>query len=157
MVDTHFEGATCAVVQAEMLARIAGEQLWEDPHNGGSYKVISASMDRMEAERRTGDGKYLDKMVFHFTETFNGGCEVKGCSQSQVFSLMDFSTNFCNLHNLYCGSMDGCPIASTDLVYKERSHTTLYNWGGMNKRTCLGKSTDSLRGAAASEQAAQQA
>ena len=33
----------------------------------------------------------------------------------QVKSVIDMSTNYCNLYNLYCGSNVGCPVAVTDL------------------------------------------
>ena len=41
------------------------------------------------------------------------------CSESQVNSVIDYSTNYCNLHSLYCNSSDGCPTAGTDLTYSE--------------------------------------
>jgi len=42
-----------------------------------------------------------------------------GCSESQLTSYADFSTNYCNLHDLYCGSSDGCKFVKSDLKYKE--------------------------------------
>lgn len=45
-----------------------------------------------------------DKMIFTFSD-FPGShpsCGIHACSESQVFSLKDFSTNYCNLRNLYC-------------------------------------------------------
>jgi len=38
-----------------------------------------------------------------------GRCVVYACSESQGFSVVDYSTNYCNLHNLYCGDEDDCP------------------------------------------------
>ncbi len=34
-----------------------------------------------------------------------GRCKVFGCSESQVFSMLDGSTNYCNLRNLVCYPM----------------------------------------------------
>ena len=73
-----------------------------DPHNGGTYSVTGETADALTGQRTTGDGKYTDK--FDFTFTGNGeGCEVEACSESQVTSVIDYSTNYCNLHVLYDG------------------------------------------------------
>lgn len=71
-----------------------------------------------------GAGTYTDKMdlMFAASGTAAGnamGCEVTACSESQVTSYADFSTNYCNLRNLYCGSDDGCPYALRDLQSHE--------------------------------------
>mmetsp|Transcript_9937 Transcript_9937/g.29219 ORF Transcript_9937/g.29219 Transcript_9937/m.29219 type:complete len:85 (-) Transcript_9937:111-365(-) len=59
-------------------------------------------------------------MDFAFAAQEDGSCEVSACSESQVFSIADFSTNYCNLHDLYCGTEDGCAMVTTeDLTYTE--------------------------------------
>lgn len=45
---------------------------------------------------------------------------VSACSESQVTSVVDYSTNYCNLHSLYCNSSSGCPTAGKDLTYTEK-------------------------------------
>ena len=71
-------------------------------------------------QRVTGDKKYTDKFDFSFSPQVGGvGCVLSACSESQVTSVLDYSTNFCNLHALYCSSADGCPTAGTDLSYSE--------------------------------------
>lgn len=40
--------------------------------------------------------RYTDKLRFDFKDVGNQ-CEISGCSASQVFSIADFSTNYCNL------------------------------------------------------------
>jgi hypothetical protein len=45
------------------------------------------------------------------------GCSLTGCSESQVFSVYDAGTNYCNSHDLFC-SDDGCHPFSK-LTYKE--------------------------------------
>lgn len=111
---------SCATVQKEMTGRASGANGWVDPHNGGTYTIDSSSSSSITAHRQSGgEGKYTDKMDFTFTD--NGtGCDVEACSESQVTSVVDYSTNYCNLHSLYCSSSDGCPTAGTDLSYTEK-------------------------------------
>ena len=45
------------------------------------------------------------------------GCSVSACSESQVFSIGDYGTNFCNIHDLYCSDAACKPI--TQLAYTE--------------------------------------
>ena len=40
----------------------------------------------LSLQRRTGDGKYTDKMKFVYAEG-DGSCDVKGCSESQAEAL----------------------------------------------------------------------
>ena len=110
----------CAIVQAEMTARISGSQegSWTDPHNSGTYTVTSSTSSFMEAQRTTGDGSYTDKLDFSFGAS-GGGCAVTACSESQVFSISDFGTNYCNLHDLWCNSADSCAGVGGDLSYSE--------------------------------------
>lgn len=79
----------------------------------------SSSSSRLELHRTTGDGKYTDKMIFSLSDNSSGGCDVVACSESQVTSVKDFSTNYCNLHDLYC-SDQGCNDASSGLKYTEK-------------------------------------
>lgn len=111
----------CSVVRNEILARISGENGWKDPHNGGTYTLQSDNGQEICGSRRTGDNKYTDLFDFFFTDDLAGqhGCHVEACSKSQVFSILDFSTNYCNLFVLYCNSTEGCPIVHQELTYKE--------------------------------------
>ena len=68
----------------------------------------------------TGDGKYTDKFIYTFASTAGStGCSVTACSESQVTSYIDYSTNYCNLKDLYCNAADGCAVATNDLTYEE--------------------------------------
>jgi hypothetical protein len=139
-----FPRTKCDAVREEILARLQGENQWKDPHNGGVYTLLSdttttvTSVDATHGSRRTGDGKYTDLFAFTFTERESVGCTVKACSESQVFSILDFSTNYCNLFNLYCNSSDGCPVVKHELEYKEEynkcSQRTKENCFGSAKR-----------------------
>jgi len=102
-----------------MVARASGENGWADPHNSGIYTFTSTSESDITGIRSTGDGKYTDKYDFHFDATSDSTCMVSACSESQVMSVLDYSTNYCNLHSLYCNSGEGCPIVGADLTYSE--------------------------------------
>jgi lipocalin len=110
---------SCDAVVKEMTDRVNGVNGWTDPHNGGTYTFTSTSPTSIEGQRVTGNLKYTDKFDFTFTES-GGGCVVDACSESQVMSVLDYSTNYCNLHSLYCSSSEGCPTAGTDLTYTEK-------------------------------------
>merc|ERR1712070_271294 len=119
--------ATCDVVQAEIEARAGGGN-WVDPHNGGIYSVLSSESGLINTQRTTnpatsvGGVLYTDKQTFELT-SIDGGCQVKGCSESQGNSVGDFSTNYCDMRNLFCGSSDGCVTAGNDFASTETSHT----------------------------------
>lgn len=112
-------GASCDVVAAEIQARVAGQAngTWYDPHNKGTYSILSVSSGVMQLKRVTGNGKYTDKITVSLSGSGNS-CTLAGCSESQVTSVADFSTNYCNVRMLYCGSSDGCKPAKTDLTSK---------------------------------------
>mmetsp|Transcript_68503 Transcript_68503/g.112553 ORF Transcript_68503/g.112553 Transcript_68503/m.112553 type:complete len:371 (-) Transcript_68503:154-1266(-) len=110
----------CEQVQAEMKARVDGQSagLWHDPHNNGTYSLIDSDKDVLDFQRVTGNKKYTDKLRFDFKDIGNK-CEISACSASQVFSIGDFSTNYCNLRMLYCSSQDGCHPVKFDFNAKE--------------------------------------
>ena len=127
-----FPRDSCAVVAEEMLARVAGTAGWKDPHTRhgpgtqGRYTLLSAepaasdgTPGAISLSRVTADGRYTDLMDVGFEAQVGGGCTVLACSESQVPSYRDMSTNFCNLHDLYCGLADGCPFALHALDYTE--------------------------------------
>jgi hypothetical protein len=119
-ITVTFPSSACSEVKTEMLNRISGKNGWVDPHKKGTYSTISGagSTDMlMKTKRLTGNKKYTDLQDFTFA-TSGSGCVVEACSESQVMSYLDYSTNYCNLHDLYCGSADGCPFI-TDLQYTE--------------------------------------
>merc|ERR1712070_1019908 len=106
-------------------ARASGD--WVDPHNGGIYSVLSSSNGIINTQRTTnpatsvGGTVYTDKQTFELM-TVDGGCQIKGCSESQGASVGDFSTNYCDMRNLFCGSSDGCVTAGNDFASTETSH-----------------------------------
>jgi len=120
---TSTAAADCDTVKAEMQARVDGENGWYDQHNRGTYSVENYGGD-LAFSRRTGDGKYTDKMTFVFTDQ-GGSCKIEGCSESQVFSILDMSTNYCEQKLLYCGSDEGCNVANSDFTHTEDEKDTM--------------------------------
>jgi len=120
---TSTANSDCDTVKAEMLARVNGENGWYDQHNRGTYTQQSYGGD-LSFSRLTGDGKYTDKMNFVFTDQ-GGKCKIEGCSEAQVFSIADFSTNYCEQKLLYCGSDEGCNVANSDFTHTEDEKRTM--------------------------------
>ena len=60
-------------------------------------------------------------MTVEFLPGLDGAsCFTQMCSESQVFSIGDFDTNYCNLRNVYCNVADGCELSDgIDLEYEE--------------------------------------
>lgn len=116
----------CTTVISEINLRLTSPT-WVDPHNHGTYTQLSSSRISsnhilVKGSRLTGDGKYTDLFTFYTTDKNSSSqpqCEVNACSESQVFSILDFSTNYCNLRNLYCNSQDGCSPVQYELDYEE--------------------------------------
>jgi len=127
-MTVSFASASCEVVKTEIVARLKGTDGWQDPHNRGTYALLETESSQSSSGRLTirglrvtGDGKYTDKFGFNLMPIEDGkGCELSACSQSQVLSVLDDSTNYCNLRSLYCNPSDGCEIVYAELVYKEK-------------------------------------
>merc|ERR1712048_986836 len=83
----------------------------------------------------SGNRKYTDKMTFSLFDE-NGKCSIQACSASQVFSVADFSTNYCNLRMLYCGSSEGCKPVKHDFVTEEMKVSTSTG-AGHDQAACL--------------------
>lgn len=112
----------CNDVREEIAARIASVD-WIDPHNQGIYSLLdSESQDILSGKRLSGNKKYTDLFDFTFLNLADSsGCTVEACSESQVTSILDFDTNYCNLHNLYCNSEnENCQVISHELSYSEQ-------------------------------------
>ena len=115
-VSIEFKNS-CTEVQSEVRNRVNGVGGWTGPHNNGTYTLIAETAKLIELSRLTGDGKYTDLINFAF-EASGSGCSVKACSESQVYSIGDAGTNFCNIHDLYC-TEEGCNPIKSGLKYEE--------------------------------------
>jgi len=80
------------------VARVAGivKGTWHD-HNNDIYAILGRKARELSMQRRTGSGKYTNKLMFMFEEMSRSKCKVQGCSESQVTSVADCSTNYYNL------------------------------------------------------------
>jgi hypothetical protein len=133
-MEIAFQSTDCKLVKEEITSRMAGGNGWTDPHNHGTYELDSDIHDILKGSRETGDKKYIDFFELTFSQNEEGDCIVEACSESQVTSVIDFSTNYCNLHNLYCSSAsDGCPVVKHDLKYVEKYR----NCGQRDSKQCL--------------------
>ena len=71
-----------------------------------------------------------------FTLTPSGSsCAMKACSTSETTSISDFSTNYCNVHNLYCDTADGCKPATKDIAVTESA--VCASSGQSDSKACL--------------------
>ena len=136
-LDVDF-AATCEAVREEITARIDGFEGWRCPksHPGRYSRAASESNGKIRGRRTTGAGAVPPGFGKSFTDAFGfvftpfvrhneplghrdastpPACHVQACSESQGGSLCDYSTNYCNLRNLYCGAADGCHVAKHEL------------------------------------------
>merc|ERR1712241_1250855 len=145
MEVTATASASCDDVKAEIQARASAQGGWKDPHNGGIYSVLSSDGNVIKTQRTTNPAKsvggkmYTDKQNFELTAV-GGQCQIKACSESQGTSFADFSTNYCDIRNLYCGSADGCKPVSSDFTSKEVEVKPSFG-AGHDFGKCIVKST----------------
>jgi len=131
---------SCEKVREEIIARVSAQgQDWQDPHNGGTYKLLSSNAGILELSRTTAKGNYTDKMVLTLNELQDDAqCAIEACSESQVTSVADFSTNYCNLRMLYCSSADGCKTVMNEFNVEEQKVTPSLG-AGKDPQACLVK------------------
>ena len=133
--------AGCDKVMQEVRDRVNRINGWYDAHNNGTYTLLGESSEVFNQyvfnlKRVTGDGKYTDLVNMDFKSGYPGCCSVTSCSESQVFSVADFSTNYCNQFLLLCGSADGCRFSGLDTTYIEKKVTT-FSAASTNKNDCF--------------------
>lgn len=108
---------SCEKVMAEMVARAQGKGGWVDPHNAGKYTILEQGSNRLLTQRTTnpktsvGGKVYTDKQLFNLSPKGDDACDIQACSESQGTSVYDFSTNYCDIHNLYCDDAVCKPFA----------------------------------------------
>jgi len=136
MQITTTAAASCSTVLSEMRARVNGQYgSWHDPHNNGTYAAQSYG-GTFSASRLTGNGKYTDKMIFTLTAASTASCKIEACSRSQVFSIADGGTNYCDLKMLYCGSADGCKPVAYDFAVGAET-TSKFSQSTVDLSACL--------------------
>jgi len=115
----------CDVVAELVFSRVTSD--WVDPHNGGNYTLLSDNrpstilMSRAAgSQAKTPKGpNYDDQVKFTFLPT-DGGCQVRACSESHVTSVIDFGTNYCNMHDLICKDPEYCGKTPSNYSYTEK-------------------------------------
>lgn len=107
----------CSDVKEEAERRIQGKDGWVDPKSHpGKYLLLGSEPTKTMAQRTTGDGSnYVDKFTFTYTDVEGKGCLVTGCSVAQSTSYYDYSTNYCNMHNVLCGKTENCKVSRHDI------------------------------------------
>ena len=114
---------SCSEVHQEIGNRVNGQpNLWHDPHNNGSYAFVGdQNGDNVAFLRTSGSGSkvvYIDSVNFAFTHSSDDqSCVVRATSDSQVFSILDFGTNFCNINNLYSSDSQCRPFKKLTYTY----------------------------------------
>jgi cathepsin D len=138
MQVTTTAATSCDKVEAEIKARVNGQSnnAWHDPHNNGKYTLQNYG-GTVSTSRLTGDGKYTDKQIFTLTPDGNN-CKIEACSRSQVTSLLDMGTNYCDVKMLFCGKADGCkPVVNDFSVGSEQ--TKAFAQASVDLKKCLVK------------------
>ncbi|XP_070566687.1 uncharacterized protein [Ptychodera flava] len=105
-VDWTFE-LPCQEVHDRIVSQM---QKWKGPENcesGGEkclYELTSSDGGAITGKHTTPVNKYVDSLRFILDES-DGLCKVKGTSSSDLdYAYLDYSTNYCNLHNLIEGA-----------------------------------------------------
>ncbi|CAG7825685.1 unnamed protein product [Allacma fusca] len=77
------------------------------------YGLDSLNGNTLKATHTTPVKRYVDDLTFSFyPNTATSGCNVVGHSESRVwYAILDYGTNYCNLHNL----VDGAGLQSDEL------------------------------------------
>lgn len=132
---TTTAATSCDKVEAEIKARVAGQySAWHDPHNNGTYSLQNYG-GTISTSRLTGDGKYTDKQIFTLTDS-GSSCMIEACSRSQVTSILDMGTNYCDLKMLLCGSKDGCKPVTNDYTTGPET-TEKFSSASVDMSACL--------------------
>jgi len=148
-IDPHNQGTYT------MINDFTGVQRLSSMIDPRTNKMI-ADAGTMRLERKTGkgtymlsdkvalqfaaSGKYTDVMMFSFADRPGKfQCQITACSESQVNSYLDLSTNYCNIRNLYCGKEDGCPVAGQDIGEYREALRSFSRGAGKDKSRCIVK------------------
>lgn len=98
----------CTVIKDAIVKQI---NIWSTPNNckdGGEkclYKLKEVTADQITATHSTPVKHYIDDLTFTFKANGSELCNVEGYSTSELwYAVLDFGTNYCNLHNLITGA-----------------------------------------------------
>jgi hypothetical protein len=89
------------------------------------YQLVSQTDTELKTTHTTPVKKYVDDQTFSF-QTTTGGCSVQGYSTSETwYAVLDYGTNYCNLHNLITGK----PFLGFSFSFVKVMHATQFNNG----------------------------
>ncbi|XP_062509352.1 uncharacterized protein LOC134185556 [Corticium candelabrum] len=120
-----FPKTSCANVSTALIKQMKMWHTDKGCENGGEEKCLytfkSFQGNVMKATHETPVHHYADDQTYTFTNESSGGCDVQGFSTSEVwYAYLDYSTNYCNMHNLLTGSgLDKMP------GFQEKSSTSV--------------------------------
>merc|ERR1711916_42033 len=96
-----FPSTSCKDASAAIVASI-NSMTHSDCGSGEKclYTLLSSSEARIKARHETPKKHYTDTMTFEFSGS-GSSCEVSAFSSSDTwYAILDFGTNYCNLHNV---------------------------------------------------------
>ena len=108
-VTYQFNDINCQSVQTSLIRQFA---LWNNTNCGSGksihqrcrYALKSQSSNLITATHTTPLKLYIDDMMFKFSDA-DDKCTIKAFSTSTVwYAVLDFGTNYCNIHNIIFGS-----------------------------------------------------
>ncbi|XP_077979111.1 uncharacterized protein LOC144434525 [Glandiceps talaboti] len=109
---------SCISVKTQVVDQIKEWTGDDNCQEGGQkclYELIYANETFIEATHTTPVNRYIDDMTFelHLDDAI---CYVKGFSRSRLwYALLDYGTNYCNLHNIIEGAgLDKVPGYTED-------------------------------------------
>ena len=121
-LEWDFAATSCDIVLGKLVQQI---QKWNGPNNcqqGGEkclYDLVSSAPNTITATHTTPKKNYVDSLTMTFSskQSYNfdseiitfekdpSGCSVMAHSRSNTwYAILDYGTNYCNLHNLVVGA-----------------------------------------------------
>ncbi len=122
-LDVTFKGQSCHDVYtklSEVITKYEGGDV-----GAGVYAFVDKVDDTyIWTTRTTPVHKYVDDIGFEFA-TSGSDCQVKAKSRSETLSYYDYSTNYCNMWNVFNGSESAFNIDKVhDCQYPASDPTT---------------------------------
>ncbi|XP_065835010.1 uncharacterized protein [Oscarella lobularis] len=134
ILSWSFPNTNCSFVNVALVSQIKN---WGMNTPCGStekcrYQLKSSSSKKLKLTHSTPVRNYTDCIEFSFFPKKKFGCEVYGFSISEIwYALLDFGTNYCNMHNLLTGA--GLDKARGFVEKTDNSICTEYTTANCNK------------------------
>ncbi|XP_076473025.1 uncharacterized protein LOC143302300 [Babylonia areolata] len=111
-IDWNWPQNDCLFVKTKIIDQIGK---WNNTNCSETekcrYGLVSQNETQVKATHTTPVKLYVDDMTFTFNPGKSSSCQVGGESHSETwYAVLDYGTNFCNLHNLVTGAgLDKAP------------------------------------------------